>query len=239
MNTDIQIISIEGNIGSGKSTFIEHLKKYYKNNQCILFLKEPVDDWMKITDNQGVSILEKFYADQHKYAFSFQMMAYITRLNTLRDIIKNIKSAYINNETHEKGVNNKIVIITERTLYTDKFVFAKMLYESGKIEEVNYQIYLKWFNTFAEEFPIHKLVYIKTNPDECYSRISNRNRDGETNISIDYLRSCNTYHDNMLDTTLDECVCKNQLILDGNINIHDNINIIDYWLSSINSFIYS
>ncbi|GAH14460.1 unnamed protein product, partial [marine sediment metagenome] len=29
-----------------------------------------------------------------------------------------------------------------------------MLYDEGKIEEVNYQIYLKWFNEFIEDIPI-------------------------------------------------------------------------------------
>ena len=34
------------------------------------------------------------------------------------------------------------IIITERSLYTDKHVFAKMLHDQGKIEDVCYQIYL-------------------------------------------------------------------------------------------------
>ena len=75
MNSNIQIVSIEGNIGSGKSTLLANLKKHFNKNTNIIFLKEPVDEWSKITDENGTTILEKFYADQDKYSFSFQMMA--------------------------------------------------------------------------------------------------------------------------------------------------------------------
>ena len=71
------IISIEGNIGSGKSTLLEQLRTKYKNNKQIVFINEPVDEWDTIKDEDGQTILSKFYKNQSKYAFSFQMMAYI------------------------------------------------------------------------------------------------------------------------------------------------------------------
>ena len=67
------IISIDGNIGSGKSTLLSKLKYHYADNDRVLFLKEPVDDWEKITDEKGITIIEKFYANQEKYSFPFQM----------------------------------------------------------------------------------------------------------------------------------------------------------------------
>ena len=57
-----RIVSIDGNIGSGKSTLLSTLKEYYADNDHIIFLKEPVDDWEKITDENGVTMLEKFYS---------------------------------------------------------------------------------------------------------------------------------------------------------------------------------
>jgi deoxyadenosine/deoxycytidine kinase len=223
---NIQIISIEGNIGSGKSTFLENLREHYKNDNCVIFLKEPVDDWEKIKDENGTTMLEKFYSDQEKYSFPFQMMAYISRLRVLRNTIKNI-------DKEEKN----IYIITERSLYTDKMVFAKMLYETGKIEYINYQIYLNWFDTFSEEFPVHKVVYVKTSPDICYNRILKRSRDGESNIPLQYLESCSEYHDNMLDKTLIDCVCNNQLILNGNIDIFENKEQLNIWIDDFERFI--
>jgi len=252
MNHQIQIVSIEGNIGSGKSTLLANLKKHFKDNVHIIFLKEPVDEWSKIKDENGTTILEKFYADQDKYSFSFQMMAYISRLKLLKDTFHQVKESqeklikirnqqmFINYDEQDNYFEiPKYVIITERSLFTDKMVFAKMLYDSGKIEHVNYQIYLNWFNTFADEFPINKIIYVKADPETCHQRIATRHRDGEDNIPITYLKSCNEYHDNMLDKKISECVCKDQLILDGNHNIYENENILKDWISLIEKFIYN
>jgi deoxyadenosine/deoxycytidine kinase len=192
-----------------------------------VFLKEPVDEWEKIKDENGETILKKFYADQEKYSFPFQMMAYVSRLKVLRDTLKTIK-----NDTHDKN----IIIITERSLYTDKMVFAKMLYDSKKIEHVNYQIYLNWFDTFSDEFPVNKVVYVQTSPDKCYQRIVKRSRTGEENIPLEYLTSCSNYHDNMLDKENPECICIDQLILDGNVDIYENKNQVNEWINEIEKF---
>lgn len=227
MSNNLIIVSIEGNIGSGKSTLLDNLRETYKNDANIVFLKEPVDEWEKIKDENGITILEKFYSDQIKYSFSFQMMAYVSRLKVLRDELKNI----------QLSEDKKTIIITERSLHTDKMVFAKMLYDSGKIEYINYQIYLSWFDTFSEEFPVHKIVYVKTCPEKCYSRVHKRSRDGEENIPLDYLINCSKYHNDMLDMSSSECVCNNQLVLDGNIDIYENKKQLEIWSSDIDKFI--
>jgi deoxyadenosine/deoxycytidine kinase len=226
------IVSIDGNIGSGKSTLLAKLKEHYDGNSHVLFLKEPVDDWEKIQDENGVTMLEKFYEDQEKYSFSFQMMVCVSRLKVLRDAKKKILGGYLKNYD-----GKPYIIISERSLYTDKMVFAKMLYDSKKIEEVNYKIYLSWFDTFAEEFPVHKTVYIKTSPEICHLRILKRLREGESNIPLEYLNNCSKYHDNMLDTTYVDCVCKDQLILDGNNDIYENVNQVDKLIQEIDKFI--
>jgi len=229
MSNNFTIISIEGNIGSGKSTLLANLREYFKENENVVFLKEPVDEWEKIKDKEGTTILEKFYADQEKYSFSFQMMAYVSRIKVLRDTLR---------EKKEKNSSNQhFIIITERSLHTDKMVFAKMLFDTGKIEYVNYQIYLSWFDTFSSEFPVHKIIYVKTSPNKCYERISRRSREGEENIPLSYLKSCSIYHDNMLDKNLITCVCENQLVLNGNIDIYENKEQVCKWIEQITRFI--
>jgi deoxyadenosine/deoxycytidine kinase len=215
-SSTVQIISIEGNIGSGKSTLLANLKENCPN---VVFLKEPVDEWEKIRDENGTTMLENFYADQTKYSFSFQMMAYISRLKILRDTIRN----------HPE---RPITIITERSLNTDKMVFAKMLYDSGKIEHINYQIYLSWFDTFSAEYPVQKHIYVKTDPEICHKRIHIRSRNGEDNIPIDYLVSCSEYHDDMM-----EVVEGDKLVLDGNVDIYENTEVLSEWIDTIRQFI--
>jgi len=221
-----QIITIEGNIGSGKSTLLQHLQeKYnmYQNAGNIIFLREPVDEWENIKDKNGTTILQKFYADQKTYSFSFQMLAYISRLALLK-------------ETFESNPN--AIIITERSLLTDKMVFAKMLYDSGHIQDIEYQIYSKWFECFAKDYPINKVIYVNSSPEICHERINERSRAGEEEIPFTYLTKCDEYHKNMI-----EYFAQNKNVsvieLDGNINIKikENEHCLTEWLDKIDEFI--
>ena len=217
-----KIITIEGNIGSGKSTLLELLKQKY-NVGNIIFLREPVDEWENIKDEHGASILQKFYTDQKTYSFSFQMMAYISRLALLKEAV-------------EKNPN--AIIITERSLVTDKMIFAKMLYDSGHIQNIDYQIYSKWFECFANDYPINKVVYVNSSPEICFSRIHERSRLGESEIPLTYLISCDDYHKNMIKTfSENEKINVMELNGDTNIKIKENEHCLHEWLSKINEFI--
>ena len=64
------IISIEGNIGSGKSKFVELFKDYLEQETSFsdkfLFLSEPVDEWINTKNNNNENILEVFYKDRKR-----------------------------------------------------------------------------------------------------------------------------------------------------------------------------
>ena len=47
------IFSIEGNIGSGKTTIIHHLQRLYKD---VLLVEEPVKEWQNL---EGENLLKK------------------------------------------------------------------------------------------------------------------------------------------------------------------------------------
>ena len=212
----VYIFSIEGNIGSGKSTLVRILseKLHHIAQARIIYVQEPVSEWNNIKDHDGKTILEKFYEDQHKYAFSFQMMAYISRLALLKRVIKE---------------NPNAILITERSVFTDKEVFAKMLYDEGKIEEVNYQIYLKWFDEFIEDIPITGLIYINTTPEKSKERVDIRARPGE-NIPLEYLKQCHDYHTRWINNFK-----KPVSLFDGNIDFIDSLEIKS--LNKISNFI--
>lgn len=233
-NEYFTIVSIEGNIGSGKSTLLERLRSEYKDNQYIRFLREPVDEWEKIKDKEGNTMLQKFYANQAEYSFAFQMMAYISRLTIIRENVRDIMAA-IKNNNDEGNKLKKYILITERSLYTDKYVFAKMLYDQGKIEDVKYQIYLNWFDEFAKDFPVNDVIYVNTDPKKCYERIHKRARVGEEVIPLAYLDSCHKYHNEFLDETTG--LKTNQLVLDGNQDIFVQTGLVDSWISTINQFL--
>ena len=208
------IFSIDGNIGSGKSTLVEELSKRNFKKE-IIFLKEPVQEWDDFKDGKGDTILTKFYNDQKKYSFPFQLMAYISRISQLRKAIEKHPSA---------------IFICERSVLTDKNVFAKMLYDMGKIEKVCFDIYLKWFDEFRQK--ITGFIYIKTKPETSYKRVKNRNRTGEETVSLKYLNRCHTYHEEWLKKYDDI------LILNGDEDMGNNPYLFDKWQAQIEKFIY-
>lgn len=211
------VYSIEGNIGTGKSTFLQKLKEHYKDDDNVCFLDEPTQLWDTIKDKNGITILEKYYENQERYAFAFQMMAFISRLSGLKDALNNDKYS---------------IIIMERSLFTDCNVFAKMLYDDKKIEDIEYTIYKKWYNDFMKELPPISFIYLRTEPIISLKRVKERKREGET-IPLQYLENCHKYHDNWLLGYNAAPLLK----IDANIDMHNNPEIIINWINLTERFI--
>jgi deoxyadenosine/deoxycytidine kinase/ribonuclease HI len=215
MNNPV-IISIDGNIGSGKSTLYTDLQKYYHDRNDICFVPEPVDDWTKIVDGDNTPILTNLYKDTKKYAFRFQMMAYISRLHLLRQKVKE---------------NKYRVIISERSVQTDRNVFAKMLFDDGMIEDDEYQIYNQWFDEFLDDMTLGGIIYVRAEPNVCAERVIMRGREGET-IPIEYLEKCHQYHEDWLKNSI------NKITIEANVDtrIKDNLHIREHWLKHIDEW---
>jgi len=199
------LVSIDGNIGSGKSTTWDMLKDAYAGCDDVHFVEEPVDSWSDVKDANGVPILTNFYKDHRAYAFRFQMMAYISRLALLRKTVR-------------ENAGRCRVIITERSVDTDRNIFAKMLYDSGDIAHDEYVIYNMWFDEFVRDLPVAGLVYIRADPETCMARIHKRGREGET-IPLEYVQKCHDYHDAWINS--DTMTCK-KLVIDANPEIEVN-----------------
>ena len=211
----IPLIFIEGGIGCGKSTLVRHMQCYCeKNNLKFLTIQEPVDVWSTIKYKDCKTMIESIYEDQTLHAFAFQMMAYISRLQRLQQACENAKGNYD-------------LIVCERSLDTDKHVFCKMLYDEGKIDTYGFQIYNKWFEHFQSFAEHKKFVYLKTDYMKCAQRVQKRQRPGESEISIDYLKMNNEYHDQWLLQQQDV------IILDGNQDCTNIPNLLDTFCKQI------
>ena len=217
----IPVIFIEGGIGCGKSTLVKHMQGYCETHHYrFLTIQEPVDLWTQIKNYEGKTIIEAFYENQDKYAFHFQMMAYISRLQRLQEACENAESKYD-------------LIICERSLHTDKNVFCKMLYDEGKIDTYGYQIYNMWFDHFQKFIQTSMFVYLKTDHNICAERVMKRQREGESSISLDYLKHNNEYHDQWLLKN------ENVLLLDGNQDCIQSPTLLDTFCKQIIHYIHS
>ena len=202
------IISIDGNIGSGKTTFMKILEEKFKDKYY--FAKEPVDVWNTIKDDEtDENILEKFYKDPKRWGYTFQNLAFITRKQ----------------EMDKALASGKRIIFTERSIYTDYNIFCKSLYKSGNISDLEYKCYKLWFDYF--KYPDIYHIYINTNVNNCIDRINSRNRKGEHNIPEEYLKNLDHFHNDWLMNN------SNVLVFNGNQDFKNNKMISDFMISVI------
>ena len=174
-------IYIEGNIGTGKTTFLRFLETLFKTDDYS-FIFEPVDQWTNLTDSDGINLLENFYKDQDKWSFAFQMNSFISRIQKIQNDSKKVK-------------------FIERSVYTDRNCFAKNCYESGKMNKIEYDIYTRWHDWLCKEFKVKPsaFIYLKTDPTVSLERIQKRSRQGEGGIPIDYLDKLDSLHNSWMD----------------------------------------
>lgn len=213
------IAVVDGNIGAGKTTLLQHLRKLqHVGNRKVVVIEEPVEVWKQTKDENGTPIFDLFYENKKQHAFPFQMHTLISRWKVLKRAMEE---------------NTDAIIVTERSVYTDRDVFAKMQFDSGNITLVNYTVYLdlfESFESFTKDYPTVKHIYISANPQVCHERIKRRARDGESDIQLDYVESCHKYHENMLKD-------REKLVLDGNLDIVENESQLEIWTNSIVEFI--
>lgn len=197
-----QIFFVEGNIGSGKSTFLKNIKQYFDDAQ---FLQEPVDVWKNTVDKDNNNILHHFYNDMQRFCYTFQSFAFISRIQQL-DLIDNSKN----------------IIFIERSVFCDKNVFASTCYDSNIMSDIEWNIYNTWFTWMEEKykhiFSTANYIYLQCSPATSLSRIASRARDEESSISIDYLTTLHDKHDEWLSNELSTIIIDaEQNLLDDNI----------------------
>ncbi|QFI14376.1 deoxynucleoside kinase [Borrelia maritima] len=156
------VIVIEGLIGVGKTTLGNILSK-----------ELGVPFYSELNNDFTLAVLDKFYKDKSRWAFSVQ-------INFLNERFKLIKGVF-----RTKGG------ILDRSIYGDR-VFASLLNCDGHISDEEYKIYIDLLDNMLEHSQRPSLlIYLDCSIDEVERRIKNRNRSFEMNIPRDYLEGLN------------------------------------------------
>jgi len=172
------LIIVEGNIGAGKTTFL----RLIGNALDAQLVYEPVEKWQNVS---GINLLDHFYKDTQRWAYTFQTYAFITRVNEQKEAAKH---------------NNKSFQILERSAYSDRYCFAKNAYEMGSMNELEWKLYCEWFSWLVEQYtPLpDAFIYLKTDPNTCFERLKKRNRSEEIGVEREYLNLLHTRHEEWL-----------------------------------------
>ena len=216
-----KLIVVEGNIGTGKSTLLNILHQRLNVN----LIPEPTAKWQQVGDAEN--LLHLFYKDTPRWAYTFQSYAFLTRVHTTIEHLTQ---------------SNQTIHVLERSVYCDRFCFAKNCYESGSMTALEWHIYKEWFSWLVENFTPQPsgFVYLRTEPEVSFARIAKRQRHEETGIPLSYLQALHSKHDDWLmhkKEGLNSLKDVPVLILDCNNDFESNAQEREKLVSAIADFI--
>jgi len=236
-------ISIEGNIATGKSTFINLLELFNPTSWHVL--PEPVSEWTKVPDSEKIieknnkqnlppakisdsprkkyildqsetaspirnrpeadsedeedpedvkincpgaaNLLDLFYSDTPRWAYSFQSYALLSRMRLQRrPMPKRMRKV------------KDPVLFYERSLYTDRYIFAKNCAETNLMNPLEWEIYSDWSDYLLDtvgDVHVHGVIYLRCTPDVSYQRLGKRGRPEEKGVTKDYLTQLYNKHE--------------------------------------------
>ena len=175
---DRKMILLEGNIAAGKST----VGKVLKASGRFDFIEEPVDAWQR---RFASNMLDIFYRDMDRWAFTFQIVAFITRPKTWKEVV---------------ALTSHPLVVLERSVFTDRHVFAPLLHSLGTISDAERQVYCGLWDFLVSNYCAEPdcILYLRTPADVCLERIRVCGRNEESGITIEYLRHLEALHDEWL-----------------------------------------
>lgn len=176
---------VEGNISVGKSTFLKEITNTTLELQDLVeVVQEPVDKWQDIGPDH-FNILNAFYAEPHRYAYTFQNYVFVTRVMQERASSGSIKP----------------LRLMERSVFSDRMVFVRAVHEAKWMNEMEISIYDSWFDPVVSSLPgliPDGFIYLRASPDTCHKRMMQRHRPEEGGVSLDYLRDLHEKHESWL-----------------------------------------
>jgi len=177
--TKKKCLIVEGNIGIGKSSFLKLLGEKLHCN--IVF--EPHEKWQNI--GQAGNLLEKFYEDTPRWAYTFQSYAFLSRVLEQEQAVADSK--------HD-------IVVFERSVFSDLHCFAKNCFELGTMTALEWSLYQEWFSWLVEKHVIipSGFIYLRGTPEVCLDRLRMRNRHEEVGVSLDYLQLLHEKHEGWL-----------------------------------------
>lgn len=173
------IITIDGNIGCGKTGVLNYLHKNYKYPIDL----EPVDNWQKYLNK--IYNKEKNENSNLSNIFNFQVRIWLDRC----------------------WIQNKIetdIILVERSPSFIKNIFIKNAINDQEIthDESDILNYLHKKTDYLWKNNVY--IYLQSNPSSCLNRIIKRNRVSEDKITIKYLEKIHNLHETHYNNMLND-----------------------------------
>lgn len=156
------MILIEGQIGVGKTTIGE-----------IVETRAGIPLYRELGNPDTLALLDRFYADKRRWAFTLQIHFLNERFRMIKDIFR-------------AGGG-----ILDRSIFGDR-IFAEMLHDDGDMSAEEFRTYSTLLDNMLQHTQKpHLLIYLDCGVDTAMERIRRRNRGLETGIPRAYLEDLN------------------------------------------------
>ncbi|XP_038151374.1 deoxyguanosine kinase, mitochondrial isoform X1 [Cyprinodon tularosa] len=196
----VRRVSIEGNIAVGKSTFAKLLQSASPDWEV---MTEPVSEWQNIEGKTSKerdssphatvsNLLQMMYQDPQRWSYTFQTYSCMTRLRTQLQ------------PPPARLLNSKAlpVQVYERSIYSDRYIFALNMFELGCINATEWMVYQDWHSLLVEQFghqvELEGIIYLRASPQKCMERLKLRGRPEEKGVQLDYLERLHEQHEKWL-----------------------------------------
>ncbi|MDX1660266.1 MAG: deoxynucleoside kinase [Gemmatimonadota bacterium] len=162
--------AVAGNIGSGKSTLTGLLAERFA--------------WRPYYEHvRGNPYLADFYEDMERWSFHLQVYFLSKRFQHHQEILAATES-----------------VIQDRTIYEDAEIFARNLFETGRMDPRDYENYVELFDKMTGFLaPPDLLIYLRTSVPVLVERIRSRGREYEQTIPAEYLEQLNAHYEDWID----------------------------------------
>ncbi|TWW75319.1 deoxynucleoside kinase isoform X2 [Takifugu flavidus] len=194
-------VSIEGNIAAGKSTFVQLLQGASEEWEVI---PEPIGKWCNVkkdgddiyqelssSQKSGGNLLQMLYDKPSRWAYTFQSYACLSR----------VRSQLQCPSGKLQDAKNPIQFY-ERSVYSDRYVFASNLFEHGDLTETEWNVYQDWhrwiLKVFEPDIALDGIIYLRAQPQRCMQRLLHRGREEEQGIPLEYLEQLHFKHESWL-----------------------------------------
>lgn len=162
-------VAIAGNIGAGKSSLTRLLAERFTWKPYY----ESVDDNPYLAD---------FYGDMLRWSFHLQMYFLANRF-----------------KSHKHIVDSGTSVIQDRSIYEDAEIFARNLYEMGRMTERDYTTYVSLFHVMMTYLkPPDLMIYLRASVDTLERQIGKRGREFEKGIERAYLERLNGHYEDWI-----------------------------------------
>jgi deoxyadenosine/deoxycytidine kinase len=176
MSPQVYSVLVEGNIASGKSTFLKKVERTLLDQAKVTY--EPLDQW---TSFKGLNLLKELYLNPKRFSFQFQTFVQLTMARIQLQ------------ETTDK------FRFSERSLFSERFVFIEALKALQHISPTEYDILVEWFEFLEPKIqPVNELIYLRTTPAVAFRRLQSRGRNEEAPVTIEYIELIHSLHEQWL-----------------------------------------